>query len=151
MKSFVWLFVFLIFLLFEAVIPGFFLIWFAAGALAAYLASLAGASLVLQCCVFFLTSAAVFFLFRPLTRKLSQIPAVKTNVESFIGMTVRVVQTIHNEEETGMVVLNGLEWTARSAQEQVVIPEGSYGIVREICGVKLIIEQMTEEDLPDFS
>lgn len=146
MEPAVWLTFFIILLLFEAVTPGFTTIWFAAGTLAAYLFSLAGGSRVFQIGAFLLTTIAAAALLRPLAKKWRNHPGIKTNAESLIGKTVQVVQTINNYEETGTAVLNGQEWTARSMQEDIIIPEGSCGIVREICGVKLMIDQIEETE-----
>ena len=42
-------------------------------------------------------------------------------------------------------MLNGQEWSARSAQPDVDIEEGAVVVVREIQGVKVIVEQTAEE------
>ena len=44
----------------------------------------------------------------------------------------------------GAVVVNGQEWTARSAKEETGIPVGETVVIREIRGVKLIVESATE-------
>lgn len=146
MEPTVWLTFFVILLLFEAVTPGLTTIWFAAGTLAAYLFSVADGSRSLQIGAFLFVTIVMSILLRPLAKKWKNSPGIKTNAESLIGKTVRIVQTINNYEETGAAILNGQEWTARSMQEDTIIPEGACGIVREICGVKLMIDQIEETE-----
>ena len=51
---------------------------------------------------------------------------------------------IDNAMSAGAVVVSGQEWTARSAKEETVIPVGETVVIREIRGVKLIVEPATE-------
>ena len=65
----------------------------------------------------------------------------KTNINSIIGEEAKVTEEIDNFNQKGAVVVRGLEWTARSADEKEIIPEGSKVRVKEIKGVKLIVEK----------
>ena len=58
-----------------------------------------------------------------------------------IDQTALVKETINNMESKGLVQLNGQDWTARSFEAGEIIPEGSEVIVKEIRGVKLIVER----------
>ena len=107
-------------------------IWFAAGALVAILAAALGAPLFVQIALFLIT--------RPLAVKFFNNDREKTNVDSVIGKKGIVTGQINNLQGTGQVTLNGLEWTARSAQEDKVISEGSVVVIRDVQGVKLIVE-----------
>ena len=69
---------------------------------------------------------------------------VKTNYEEAIGKTVRVTETIDNRAECGTAVLNGLEWTARSEKEGVIIPADSMAEVVAVSGVKLIVRRIKQ-------
>jgi membrane protein implicated in regulation of membrane protease activity len=77
---------------------------------------------------------------RPLAVKFFNNDREKTNVDSVIGKKGIVTGQIDNLQGTGQVTLNGLEWTARSAQEGKVIAEGSVVVIRDVQGVKLIVE-----------
>ncbi|MNO00201.1 hypothetical protein D3C81_2200310 [compost metagenome] len=67
----------------------------------------------------------------------------KTNYESLEGSSVKVLEKIDNFNSTGVVLLNGLEWTARSVDDSI-IPAGKKVIVKEVSGVKLIVEEERE-------
>ena len=115
-------------------------IWFAAGSLAATIAVALGAPLYLQIALFLIVSVLMLVFTRPIAVKYFNQDREKTNVDSVIGQKGIVTGEINNLQGCGQVTLNGLEWTARSANEDLVIPEGSVVIVREISGVKLIVD-----------
>ena len=52
---------------------------------------------------------------------------------------------INNQLSKGAAVVNGQEWTARAAEEEAVIPEGEIVLIKEIRGVKLIVDRIKEE------
>ena len=64
---------------------------------------------------------------------------IKTNVNSMVGKEGRVIETIDNYNQKGIVVVNGLEWTARSSSDDLIIPEGSRVVINEIKGVKVFV------------
>ena len=55
-----------------------------------------------------------------------------------------VITKIDNNEPSGVAVVNGQEWTARSADDAVTIPAGTYVLIKEVRGVKLIVEPVSE-------
>jgi len=115
-------------------------IWFAAGALVAILAAALGAPLFVQIALFLIVSVLMLVFTRPLAVKFFNNDREKTNVDSVIGKKGIVTGQINNLQGTGQVTLNGLAWTARSAQEDKVISEGSVVVIRDVQGVKLIVE-----------
>lgn len=115
-------------------------IWFAAGALVATIAAACGAPLFIQIALFLIVSVLMLVFTRPVAMKYFNKDRVKTNVESLIGQKGIVTGEINNLKGSGQVTLNGMEWTARSAGQGCVIPEGSVVVVKEIHGVKLIVE-----------
>ena len=133
------IFLFIIFV-FEFLTPGPTALWFGAGAIVGGLIDLAGGSVVLQWIGFSIATIIVAMLLRPIMKKWKETPPEKTNIDALIGKIVHVIETIDNYEETGVAILDGNEWTARSVDEELVIPEGAMGIVREISGVKLMLE-----------
>lgn len=70
---------------------------------------------------------------------------MKTNAEGLIGKKARVIATIDNEQGTGLVVVDGQEWTARTGKAEVSYEVGKMVRIREIQGVKLIVEELQEE------
>lgn len=139
-----WLVLFIIFVLIEIITLGLTTIWFAGGSLIALIASLFGADLVVQVILFLVVSLLLLIFTRPYAKKFINNNTTKTNVEEISGKTAKVIEVIDNFNATGLVMLNGLEWTAR-AKDNSVIPKGSIVIVEEVEGVKLIVRAKGEE------
>ena len=140
MDSIVWLGVLILMIILELATMGLTTIWFAGGALAAFIAALCGASLLVELGLFLVVSFLLLFAFRPLAMRYVNSRTVKTNVESLAGKTARVTEEINNEMGQGTAVLNGQEWTARSADD-TVIPAGSLVVVDAVSGVKLLVHK----------
>ena len=99
-----------------------------------------GGSLPLQIVVFLVVTTILFFTTRPIAKKHLDNKLVKTNVESLIGKHVIVSDDIDNLKSKGQVMINGVEWTARSKSNNI-IPTGTEVVICEISGVKAIVEQ----------
>lgn len=117
-------------------------IWFAGGSLAAFFAALFGASVHVQLVVFLTVSFVLLFFTRPFAAKFINKGTVKTNAEGLVGKKARVTAEINNNLSAGAAALDGQEWTARAADEAEIIPVGQMVRVKEICGVKLIVERI---------
>ena len=133
-----WLIAAILFVVIESVTTQLISIWFAAGAVAAFIAALAGGNLTVQWSLFIAFSLVLLIATKPLVKKLTKNSTAKTNVESNIGKITVVTSKIDNIAETGEVKLNGLVWSARSLDGEV-IEEGSKVIVKKVEGVKLIV------------
>lgn len=144
MESLGWLIIFVVLVGIEAATMGLFTIWFAGGALAAFLVSLFHVGLMVQLVVFLVVSFLLLYFTRPILLRHINTKRVKTNVDSIIGMEARVTEDIDNFHATGVAVLNGQEWTARSVKDDEPIPAGKKVAVKEIKGVKLIVEPVKE-------
>lgn len=140
-----WLAAFVVLLIIEIITVGLSTIWFAAGALGAFIASVAGANIWVQIVIFLILSLGMLILLRPVALKYFNQDRVKTNVDSIIGMVGRVTLTIDNVKEEGTVKISGQEWTARSSQDSVVIPKDTRVRIIEVRGVKLIVEVLKED------
>lgn len=138
-----WLAAFAILVAIEAGTMALTTIWFAGGALVAFAAALLGLSLKVQLVVFLIASFILLFFTRPFAAKYINRGTVKTNAESLVGKKARVLQEINNSLAQGVAVINGQEWTARAVSDDLVIPEGETVVVKEIRGVKLIVEKVT--------
>ena len=145
MNHLYWGILLLILLVFELMTPGPTALWFGAGAIVGGCIAIAGGTVALQIIGFLVTSIVVAMLLRPTIQKWKETPPEKTNVDALIGKIVHVIETINNYEETGVAILEGKEWTARSVDEEVILAEGSMGIVKEISGVKLLLEPVNLE------
>ena len=71
---------------------------------------------------------------------------VKTNVNGLIGRRAKVIAKIDNNEPSGAAVIDGQEWTARSADDAVTIPVGTHVRIKEVRGVKLIVEPIPDTE-----
>lgn len=134
-----WLIVFVVFAALELVSVGMTCIWFAVGALAACVTSLFTGNWIIQSIVFIIVTVLFLLFLRPLAVKYVNNKTEKTNVDSIIGRTAKVVTEIDNVNAKGMVVIDGVEWTARSKDDQV-IPKETLVEVVEVSGVKVIVK-----------
>ncbi|MCI9175683.1 MAG: NfeD family protein [Lachnospiraceae bacterium] len=140
MDGIFWLIVVVVMAVIEIITLGLTTIWFAGGALAAFIASLLGANLLVQSILFVVVSVVLLAVTRPLAVEFFNKDRTKTNAESLIGKTAVVRQEIDNLKAAGMVTVDGQEWSARSADNTVIAAETPVEIL-EISGVKLLVRQ----------
>ena len=139
MRPIIWLIIFAVFLVVEILTLGLTTIWFAIGALGAFLTAYIGFGTVVQILSFLIVSIALFVLTRPLAMKFFNQERVRTNAESLIGQKAVVEEEINTLHGQGRVVVNGMEWSAKS-DESEVIETGTVVLIKGIQGVKLIVE-----------
>ena len=139
-----WLLAAAAFLILEMLTMGFTSIWFAVGALVGAVAARLYMPLGVQIAAFAVVSVVFLMLTRPLARKYLNSRTVKTNVDSLIGESCVVTQTIDNLKAEGQVLIKGQVWTARSTEEDKVIQKDTKVKVIKISGVKLIVEPVSE-------
>ena len=140
MYSFLWLASIIIFLILEAATYQFICIWFAGGSLGALIASMFGASLSIQITAFFAVSVLLLVLTRPAVKKLTANKGIKTNIEEVPGKTALVTEKIDNTIGTGKVKLDGMEWSAKSENGEM-ISEGETVEILRVEGVKAIVRK----------
>lgn len=138
--SIIWLVVLAILLVIEFLTLGLTTVWFAGGALVAFLISLAGGPLWLQLLLFIAVSVVLLLFTRPLAMKYLNKDVQKTNVDSIPGQKGIVTATIDNLKAEGQVTIQGMEWTAR-AKNGNTIEKGKVVRVTAVEGVKLIVEE----------
>ena len=138
--SIIWLVVLAILLVIEFLTLGLTTVWFAGGALVAFLVSLAGGPLWLQLLLFIAVSVVLLLFTRPLAVKYLTTDVQKTNVDSIPGQKGIVTATIDNLKAEGQVTIQGMEWTAR-AKNGNTIEKGKVVRVTAVEGVKLIVEE----------
>ena len=143
MPEFVWLIILALCLVVEIATLGLVTIWFAGGALVTFFVAMITDNLLIQVIVFLAVSLVLLFFTRPIAKKFYNNKRVKTNVDSLIGEQCKVTEAIDNFNGTGTVLLNGLEWTARS-KDETVIEAGARVKVTAVDGVKVIVKQVTE-------
>lgn len=145
MNPIIWLILLIIFIIIELISLGLTTIWFAGGALVAYIASVAGANEIIQIVLFLAVSLILLFFTRPLAQKYINKGAVKTNVEAVTGKTAKVIEEINNVNATGKAVIDGEEWMARAEKAEEIFRVGELVTVSEVQGVKVIVKKKEEK------
>ena len=141
-----WLAALGVLLLIEILTLGLTTIWFAAGALAAFLLALLNLPLWVQITGFIVLSVVMLVFTRPVLTKYLNTKTTKTNAEGLVGRTARVLIPINNLKSEGQVIINGMEWMARSTREEETFQKDEIVRVSGISGVKLIVERADREE-----
>lgn len=137
----IWLIILVLLVVIELLTMGLTTVWFAGGALMATFASLVGAPLAIQIILFLAVSGLLLFFTRPIAVKYFNKDRVRTNAESMVGRQAIVISEINNLQGVGQVNVGGMEWSARTRDENVTLPVGAVVIILAIDGVKLIVEE----------
>ena len=135
----IWLAVLIIMLVIELFTMGLTTVWFAGGALIAIIAAAINLPVWVQITVFIVVSGVLLWFTRPIAIKYFNKSRRKTNIESMIGREAIVMTDINNLEETGLIKLGGIEWTARAAKRDMYIKAGTIVEIEAVEGVKLIV------------
>lgn len=140
-----WLVAFAVLAVIDVISTSMICIWFGAGCLVAFVAALLGAPLWLQITICLVVSVILLVFTRPVALKYFNNSREKTNANSNIGKTAKVIEGIDNIESKGTVKISGVEWTARSIDD-TIIPEGSLVVIERIEGVKAIVRLKTNNN-----
>ena len=135
-----WLAAIIVFVIAEAATVGLVSVWFAIGGAAALICALMGGPVWLQILWFLVVSVVSLILTKPLAHKFISSRTEATNADRNIGRIGVVTERIDNVRSSGAVKLDGVEWTARSMADDMTIEAGAPVVVREIQGVKLLVE-----------
>ena len=141
MQTSYWLILFVVLLIVEIFTMGLTTIWFAAGALAAFLVGMLGLGLPVQAATFIVVSVILFVVTRPIAVRFFNQEREKTNVEGLIGQQGLVKQDIDTLQATGQVEVRGQEWSARTEAPDGKILKGTTVVVDGIQGVRLIVRE----------
>lgn len=139
-----WLVIVAVMLIIEIITMGLTTIWFSLGAAVAAIAAYAGAPLWLQIVLFSVVSVVVMLLARPFAMKVMDRNRTKTNIDDMIGNTATVIEPIDNKKEQGKVRYRGVEWMARSVDENQISEEETVTI-EAVSGVKLLVRAVRTE------
>ena len=96
MNPVIWLVILIVLLVIEVITLGLSTIWFAGGALASFIAALAGAGVAVQVVLFLAVSIVLLLFTRPVVMKYLNRNKTATNADSLIGEQAVVTQTINN-------------------------------------------------------
>ena len=145
-----WLMAFIILVVMEFLTMGLTTIWFAIGALVAFFASLFGATLWIQIILFLVISLVVLVVYRPLAVKYINSRRIRTNVDDLVGKEGKVTEKIDNFNQTGRVIVNGMDWSARTTIGGTIDVDTIVKVV-DVQGVKLIVEPVISDGIHSFS
>lgn len=146
MEALYWLVLLAVLLVIEIFTLGLTTIWFAGGALAATLVSIAELPLLVQVIVFFAVSILLLIFTRPLAVRYINHHRSKTNYEGLIGKTIKITERVDNFNQTGTALVNGTEWTVRSERDDIILNPEEKATITNISGVKLIVKPYSEEE-----
>lgn len=140
-----WAVLFVVMVLLELLTLGLISIWFAVGAVAAMIAQFFGAPFVIQTVIFLVVSVTLLYLLAPWARRYFNKDRMKTNAQSLIGKQAIITEPINNLQSRGRVIVDGMEWSARYSGDSGCAPEGTVVRIKDIQGVKLIVEDVQEK------
>ena len=115
-------------------------IWFVLGALAAFIASVAGVGVSAQLWIFVIVSLLMLAVTYPVVSKKLMLKKTSTNADRLIGMKGVVTDEITSVKFAGKVSINGQEWSAIE-KNGTNVEEGEIVKITEINGVKLVVEK----------
>lgn len=124
----------------EMALPGFVVLWFAVGALAASLTAALGLGINLQLTIFMAVSLALFAGSRTLFKSafMRNASKMKTGVEAMVGQEAVVTEELV-DGHGGTVRINGELWSARSLGGGVA--PGELVVVEQVEGLKLWVRR----------
>ncbi|MDX1285024.1 MAG: NfeD family protein [Draconibacterium sp.] len=140
----IWLLIALIAFIMEIFIPSFVLFNFGIGALIGSLAAGFNVSLEWQIVLFSLGTLMSFLLVRPVMKKYAYRRSTdyRSNVDAMVGRLAQVSEEISNENNRGLVMLDGDVWQARSHSNEV-IPKGTLVEIVQVNSIILIVRKIS--------
>ncbi|GHV29486.1 hypothetical protein FACS189481_2330 [Clostridia bacterium] len=144
--TWVWLAVMVVAFIIEVVTVQIVAICFAFAALVALVSELIRPSMSIytQLHTFIWVAAAMLVFTRPIVRRLLNFRKEDTNLGRYVGKIGKVTTEINNSLGEGQVYVAGMAWSAISS-DGTVIGVGQSVVIKEIVGVKVIVEVKAEE------
>lgn len=141
METMYWLIIFVVLLIIEICTMGLTTIWFAGGALVAFVMGIIGFGTTVQVIVFLIVSVLLLVMTRPIALKYFNKERQKTNAESLIGRQALVLEDVDTLHARGLVEVNGQEWSAKTDDPEGFIKKNVVVVIDGIQGVKLIVRE----------
>jgi membrane protein implicated in regulation of membrane protease activity len=137
----IWILIAVIFAAGEVASLSFFLAPFAAGAVLAAIADVAGLSTAAAVIVFLVSSGLLLGFVRPIARRhIETGPQIQTGTAALVGKTGLVTEQV--DDRRGTIKLEGETWTARPAAEGKVMAVGQKVHVVEIRGATALVSDI---------
>ena len=133
-----WLAVAVIAIIVEVIVPSLVSIWFVPAALIAMILEALSVPVVVQVVAFLILSIISIFLSKKFIGTSKK--ETRTNIDSVVGERCIVTEKIDNIHGTGKVRLNGMDWSARSADSDTLYEVDDIVYVDRVEGVKLIVK-----------
>lgn len=135
-----WLALTVVFGILEAVTVQFICIWFAGGAICAFIAALLGAETMWQSIIFVAATSLLLIFTRPIVRRFTKNVGEKTNADSLIGKSAVLTKEVDSLGEGGEAKIAGNYWSVKSADGQP-IEKDAVVTIEKIEGVKLVVKK----------
>lgn len=140
MDILIWVFIAILFIIFELTTNTFVLLWFGISALVSAALNYLGFDIYIQFAVFIILSLVLIFLTRKFAIKVTEEPTKKATSERLIGMKATVIKKLSANE--AIVEVRGEKWSA-------IIPEDANvdDVVKitSIDSIKLVTEKIDKE------
>ena len=136
-----WIVLAVVFGIIEASTVNFVTIWFAIGAVFAFVTAIITDSLLFQAAVFTGISVLSLILTRPFVKKVLNNKTVATNADRYINQKAYVTQTINGVSGSGQIKSMGQIWSAKS-EDGLDINEGEEVIINRIDGVRAVVSKI---------
>ncbi|MDQ1522401.1 MAG: hypothetical protein QOG00_2401 [Pyrinomonadaceae bacterium] len=148
-----WVVLGVILIIAEIFTPGFVLLWFGAGAIAAALAALVGVGYPFQFLIFFIVSIALTAASRTIftkyfMRQLGEGGSYKSGAESLPGQVGTVVSSSQGALLEGAVKVYGSTWTAYPAEGEEPLEAGARVVVESVRGASIYVRRAPSQ--PDW-
>jgi len=138
---YVWVGIFVLAVIIEIGTLGLTTIWFTPGSLLGIVLAACGVDLWIQITAFIVISVIMLLFTRPIAVKYVNDRKIKTNVETIVGSEAIVTEQISNIEGKGIVIIGGIEWSARTESNDDIIEKDARVIATAVEGVKVIVKR----------
>lgn len=139
MDTWVWLIVAVLLAIVEMATYNLVTIWFALGAVVAFVLSLLGVAVIWQLTVFVIVSALLLLITKPLVQKKLTIAKQPTNADRVVGQDGIVINVADSDDDLFRVRVLEQVWTAKTEDHKPVNVGDAITVLR-ISGVKLIVK-----------
>ena len=138
----IWLAIFVITIIIEAISTDLVTIWFSLGSILALIISfIPGVDWWIELIIFTVVSIVSLLCLRPLASKMLKRNTINSNVDEMIHKKGKMIKGC-DEINHGEVKINGVIWTAISSDEKVAIKEGALVEVLALDGNKLVVKEV---------
>ena len=142
----IWLVIFVLALLIEAIGPEIVSVWFAGGAVVSLIISfIPGVEWWVQLIVFAVVSAALLVFCRPFLAKVLKRDTIDLNADTMVGKKGVITSEV-KETKFGEVVIDGVTWTAIATKDDMAIGKDSLVKVMAVSGNKLIVMPVNSKE-----